>query len=170
MVEPTPSSERVSRQMRSQKSKNTECEINIRRILHSEGLRYRVHARPIPNLGRTADIVFGPKKVAVFVDGCFWHSCPEHRSAPKANAEWWSTKLSRTSERDADTDRQLKEAGWTTIRVWEHEDPAEAAQKVRLALSKVAARRKSSDGLKARRLGHSQFLAMGAGLKHLTRC
>lgn len=78
-------------------------------------------------LRRKADIVFGPAKVAVFVDGCFWHNCPEHGSAPKANAAWWREKLRTNVERDRDTDARLAEAGWTVIRIWEHESPAAAA-------------------------------------------
>ena len=79
--------------------------------------------RPVPTIRRTADIVFSRRRVAVFVDGCFWHGCPEHRTYPKANAEWWSAKLERNIERDADTDRRLSEAGWTVVRIWEHESP-----------------------------------------------
>jgi DNA mismatch endonuclease (patch repair protein) len=78
--------------------------------------------------------VFTRTKVAVFVDGCFWHGCPEHGTLPKSNADWWATKLARNVERDADTDRLLADAGWTVIRVWEHEDPQDAGNRVRRAV------------------------------------
>jgi DNA mismatch endonuclease (patch repair protein) len=75
-------------------------------------------------------VVFRPVKVAVFVDGCFWHGCPIHGTWPKANAEFWRQKIERNKERDADTDRRLADAGWLVVRVWEHEDPEEAAQRI----------------------------------------
>jgi DNA mismatch endonuclease (patch repair protein) len=75
-------------------------------------------------------VVFGPAKVAIFVDGCFWHGCPIHGTWPKANAEFWREKIERNKERDADTNQRLKEAGWKVIRVWEHENPKEVAEKI----------------------------------------
>jgi DNA mismatch endonuclease (patch repair protein) len=102
----------------------------IRRILHAAGLRYRVGARPIPELRRSADLVFGPAKVAVFVDGCFWHRCPTHGTLPATNTDYWVPKLTRNADRDRETDRALADAGWMSIRVWEHEDPEEAAERV----------------------------------------
>jgi DNA mismatch endonuclease (patch repair protein) len=80
---------------------------------------------------RKADVVFTRAKVAVYVHGCFWHRCPVHATRPKANAEWWAEKLARNVERDADTRRLLQNAGWTVIEVWEHEEPARAAAKIR---------------------------------------
>jgi DNA mismatch endonuclease (patch repair protein) len=77
-----------------------------------------------------ADLVFQGAKIAVFVDGCFWHSCPLHATAPNANASWWREKLKQNRLRDRRVDAQLKEAGWRVIRVWEHEDPAEAADRI----------------------------------------
>lgn len=76
------------------------------------------------------DIVFPSAKVAVFVHGCFWHSCPIHVLAPKNNAEWWADKLDRTKRRDEETERQLSEAGWSVEVVWEHELPSEAAARI----------------------------------------
>ena len=99
----------------------------LRRALHAAGLRYRVESPVVPGLRRRADIVFGPAKVAVFVDGCFWHVCPQHGTSPKANADWWRQKLERNRERDRDTDQRLLVQGWLPMRVWEHEDMAEAA-------------------------------------------
>lgn len=120
--------------MSQQATRDTGPELLLRRRLHAAGLRYRVHFRPIPGVRRTADIVFTRAKVAVFVDGCFWHRCPEHGTLPKTNADWWAAKLARNGERDADTGRLLSEAGWTVLRVWEHEDPQDAADRVRLAV------------------------------------
>ncbi len=81
-----------------------------------------------------ADVVFGPKKVAVFVDGCFWHQCPEHASQPKNNAQWWADKLAANVERDRRVDRRLEENGWSVVRVWEHEDVLAAADRVEAAI------------------------------------
>lgn len=86
--------------------------------------------RPLPELRRTADIVFAGARVAVFVDGCFWHSCPEHGTEPSSNKAWWAEKLAKNVKRDADTDSRLAAAGWLVVRVWEHEDPAEASARV----------------------------------------
>ena len=99
----------------------------------------------IREIRRTADIAFTGAKVAVFVDGCFWHQCPEHATKPKTSAEWWANKLARNAERDADTDRRLNEAGWTVIRVWEHEDSATAAERVAAALAKAGVIRRTPE-------------------------
>ena len=123
-----------SERMRRQATRDTAPEMEVRRHLHAAGLRYRVHTKPLPQLRRTADVVFRGARVAVFVDGCFWHSCPEHGTAPVTNGEWWAAKLSRNVKRDADTDRQLTDAGWLVLRVWEHEDPVVAAERVARAV------------------------------------
>ena len=86
--------------------------------------------RPLPELRRAADIVFARARVAVFVDGCFWHSCPEHGTAPSSNKAWWAEKLAKNVNRDAATDSRLAAAGWLVVRVWEHEDLAEASSRV----------------------------------------
>ena len=116
--------------MQQQRRRDTRPEVALRRSLHAAGLRYRVELPVIPTLHRRADIVFGPTKVAVFVDGCFWHMCPQHATSPKANADWWRQKLERNRERDRDTDRMLLAQGWLPVRVWEHENMAEAAVRV----------------------------------------
>ena len=116
--------------------RDTLPELAIRSELHRRGLRFRVDRAPLPGLRSRADIVFGPARVAVYVDGCFWHSCPEHGTRPKANAEWWEQKLRRNQERDAETDRRLREHGWEVVRIWEHEDPVEAAERVIRVLQK----------------------------------
>ncbi len=127
MPGPTPSSDLVRRRMQQQQRRDTRPELELRRALHAAGLRYRVERPVIPGMRRRADIAFGPAKVAVFVDGCFWHVCPQHATAPKANADWWRQKLERNRERDRDTDQVLLDQGWFPVRVWEHEDMAEAA-------------------------------------------
>jgi len=104
------------------------------------GLRFRVDSPPLDGNRRRADIVFRRERVAVFVDGCFWHSCPEHGTRPKENAAWWAEKLEQNRRRDADTTRTLREAGWTVLRFWEHEDSGTAAEAVRHAV--VSARTK----------------------------
>jgi DNA mismatch endonuclease (patch repair protein) len=89
-----------------------------------------VNIRPVPGLRRTADLVFTRAKVAVFLDGCFWHGCPEHLRPSRINERFWNLKIMGNKERDQDTDRRLIEAGWTVLRVWEHEDPEAAARRV----------------------------------------
>ena len=108
---------------------DTAPELALRRALHARGLRYRVQV-PVPGLGRRRiDVAFTRVKLAVFVDGCFWHGCPVHGMIPATNNEWWTWKISRNRERDADTTSHLHEQGWTVLRVWEHTDvPAAASQ------------------------------------------
>ncbi len=124
------SSEATRRVMQANRSRDTSPEMEIRRRLHALGLRYRVDARPLPELRRRADVVFRPARVAVFVDGCFWHSCPDHGTVPRTNADYWLPKLARNVERDRDTDRALRAAGWRVVRVWEHHDPDAAARRI----------------------------------------
>lgn len=125
--------------MSRQKSKDTKIEVALRKALHASGLRFRVHGRPVKGVRREADIVFGPARVAVFVDGCFWHGCPEHATWPRRNAEFWRAKIEGNRARDRDTDARLAEAGWLAVRVWEHEPPAESAVRV----AEVVARRRA---------------------------
>jgi DNA mismatch endonuclease (patch repair protein) len=116
--------------MSRQLSRDTTPEIAVRKLLHAAGLRYRVNV-PVPGMSRrTIDIVFGPAKVAVFLDGCFWHGCPQHATQPKSNAEWWRTKLDKNMARDRETTEHLEAAGWTVLRFWEHEDPETVARAV----------------------------------------
>lgn len=116
--------------MSRQRSRDTSPERALRSLLHRRGLRYRLHRRPVAGLRRQADLVFPGPRVAVFVDGCFWHCCPDHGTSPKANRAWWAAKLARNVERDRDTDLRLAEAGWVVVRVWEHEDAVTAADRV----------------------------------------
>jgi DNA mismatch endonuclease (patch repair protein) len=126
--------------MSRQRTVDTQIELRLRRLLHRSGLRYRVHVRPLPRLRRTADIVFPSARVAVFVDGCFWHGCPDHGTMPKSNSEFWAAKISRNVERDADTRYQLVEAGWVALQVWEHEDTVEAASRIAALVARRRAR------------------------------
>lgn len=127
---PKASSPQTRRRMQRVGKRDTPAEKALRSALHREGLRFRVDMAPLPGLRRRADIVFRSAKVAVFVDGCFWHGCPIHGTWPKANSEWWRQKIERNKQRDTETDQRLAEAGWRVIRVWEHDDLTEAAQRV----------------------------------------
>ncbi len=109
---------------------STRPEIALRRELHRRGMRYRVQLRVPTNRRRTIDIAFTKVRIAVFVDGCFWHGCPEHGVSPRTNEEWWAWKLQRTKARDAHTTQLLEQEGWSVVRVWEHEDPVAAGDKV----------------------------------------
>ncbi|MBY4638358.1 very short patch repair endonuclease [Sphingopyxis sp. XHP0097] len=125
-----PSSPEASKRLSRVRQRDTEAELAVRRALHRRGRRYRVNVKLIDRPRRVADIVFRPKKVAVFVDGCFWHGCPEHGSKSKSNADYWKDKIAGNQKRDRDTDRRLEEAGWKVVRVWEHEDPDKAARRI----------------------------------------
>ncbi len=128
--EPPASSQAIRERMQAQRRRDTSPEMELRRWLHRLGLRYRVDVAPVAGLRRRADIVFPKSRVAVFVDGCFWHGCPEHGTWPKANASWWRQKIEGNRLRDADTTSRLTEAGWVVVRVWEHEDVDSAAQRI----------------------------------------
>jgi DNA mismatch endonuclease (patch repair protein) len=113
--------------MKRVKNKDSEAELALRSALHAVGLRFRLHRRVE---GVTVDIVFPRPKVAVFVDGCFWHGCPEHATFPKSNQDYWLPKLAENMERDERQSNRLKESGWKVIRAWEHEDSKLAAEKI----------------------------------------
>lgn len=124
-----------SRHMSTLRRSNTAPELALRRELHALGLRYRVQ-HPVPgNRRRRIDVAFTSKQLAVFVDGCFWHGCPEHQNRPGTNTDWWTWKFETIRVRDADTNRLLIESGWRVIRVWEHEDPSNAARRIAKALA-----------------------------------
>ena len=123
--------------MSRQASRDTTPEMAVRRLLHASGYRYRLHTR-VPGMPRrTIDIAFGNLKIAVFLDGCFWHGCPQHATRPKSNADWWRTKLDRNMARDLETTRQLTDTGWTVLRFWEHEDPAVITDQVAGAVTRA---------------------------------
>jgi DNA mismatch endonuclease, patch repair protein len=116
--------------MQANRSRDTKPEMVLRRAAHALGLRYRVSVRPLPWFRRTADLVFTRVRLAVFIDGCFWHGCPQHHTKSKANGEFWSAKVHRNRERDVETTAVLREHGWTVMRFWEHDDLTVAAQQV----------------------------------------
>ena len=120
--------------MQANKGRDTQPELALRSAAHALGLRYRVSVRPLRELRRTADLVFTKVRVAVFLDGCFWHGCPDHHTVAATNASFWAEKVESTRSRDRETDRRLADAGWTSIRVWEHEDPVEAAQRIQVVV------------------------------------
>lgn len=125
--------------MQRQRQRDTDPEIAVRRLIHRAGLRFRVdHA--IPGSRRRADIVFPLRRVAVFVDGCFWHGCPDHATWPKASSDWWRAKIEANRARDADTDLKLAELGWTVVRIWEHEPVEIAAGRVVAAVRESGSR------------------------------
>ena len=124
------SSEGVRRSMQSNKGRDTRPELALRRAVHALGLRYRVSARPVPTVRRTADIVFPRARIAVFLDGCFWHGCPDHHTVAKTNATYWADKVEQNRRRDHETDEILKQAGWHVVRIWEHESPDESAIRI----------------------------------------
>jgi len=130
---PVPSSDAVRDRFRRQRVRDTAPELALRRLLHARGLRYRVDQAPVPGLRRRADVVFTGARIAVFVDGCFWHRCPQHFTAPKSNAQWWKDKIERTVHRDRQTDQALTAVGWVVLRIWEHEPPQAAADRVESA-------------------------------------
>lgn len=120
MRRPAAKSPVVSEEMRRMPEKNTGPEIAVRKALFKEGFRYRLHY-PVPGeRRRTIDIAFPKVKIAIFIDGCFWHGCSKHRKIPKSNYEWWKTKIEGNRVRDKDTDRKLRSDGWTVLRYWEH--------------------------------------------------
>ncbi|PSM43752.1 very short patch repair endonuclease [Streptomyces dioscori] len=131
-----PSSSAVSARMSKQARRDTAPEVAVRKLLHAAGRRYRLNVR-VPGMSRrTIDIAFTRAKVAVFMDGCFWHGCPQHATRPKANAEWWREKLDRNMARDAETTRHLVSSGWTVLRFWEHEAPGDVAERVAAAVDR----------------------------------
>ena len=124
----------MRRSMQSNRPRDTAPEVALRSALHRAGLRFFKHRRPVAGLRCEADIVFPGRRVAVFVDGCFWHGCPEHATFPKTNAEWWARKLDANRRRDLANENALTAAGWTVVRIWEHESMANAVNRVHAVL------------------------------------
>lgn len=121
---------RVSQRFSAQKTVDTRPEILLRKALHAHGLRFRIQV-PVPGLPRRRiDVALTRVKLAVFVDGCFWHGCPDHSVTPKTNTEWWLNKLARNRDRDRETNEHLARVGWTVLRLWEHIPPEEGANLV----------------------------------------
>ncbi|MCK0517650.1 very short patch repair endonuclease [Williamsia sp. DF01-3] len=116
--------------MSRQRRKNTAPEVEVRRELHARGVRFRTDVKLERDLRTRADIAWRRLKLAIFIDGCFWHGCPEHATRPAANAEWWAVKLDGNIARDRRTDAILADRGWTVLRFWEHQAPADVADAI----------------------------------------
>jgi DNA mismatch endonuclease, patch repair protein len=133
---PAPTSQAVSAVMRGNRRVGTTPETRVRSLLHASGYRFRKdHPLEVPGARVRPDIVFTRQRVAVFIDGCFWHRCPEHGTSPRANITYWAAKLERNVARDERVDRALQEAGWTVLRLWEHLEPEEAVVRIVAALT-----------------------------------
>jgi DNA mismatch endonuclease (patch repair protein) len=130
------SSESVRKVMRANVKRDTKPELNLRRLLHGMGLRYRVAARPPVLKGRIgmADVLFTSARTAVYLDGCWWHACPKHFRPARTNAAYWGPKIERNRARDSAVDAALAAAGWLSVRVWEHENMVAAARRVEQAV------------------------------------
>lgn len=140
---PPASSENARRTMLANRRKDTAPELAIRKRLHAAGFRYRVDYPAEPgDRRRRADIVFTRARLVVFIDGCFWHGCPEHYSEPKSNVEYWRPKIARNVQRDAESTVRLEAAGWQVLRFWAHEDPDEVVERI---ISTMRPQRRSSD-------------------------
>ena len=132
---PVPASANVSAAMRGNRKRDTGPELRLRSLLHARGLRFRANLELIvPGLRVRPDIVFSRRRVAVFVDGCFWHSCRWHGTRPRVNTHYWLPKLKGVAARDRRVKRLLTRAGWTVIRFWEHVPPERAADLIGGAL------------------------------------
>lgn len=139
-----PSSPETSRRMAKVRQRDTAAEITLRRELYRNGLRYRVNYEILKKPRRVADVAFPGLKIALFVDGCFWHGCPEHATWPKQNAEFWSQKIRANRLRDADTNSRLLDIGWTVLRFWEHESPIKVTETVVQTVAEARAKRCAS--------------------------
>ena len=134
LLAPEPLSQNVSRRLSVTRGRDTAPELAVRSALHARGLRYRVDVAVLAGSRRRADVLFTRARVAVFIDGCFWHGCPEHATWPRHNARFWRTKIETNRARDRDTDQRLERGGWTVIRAWEHEKSEAVADRVELAV------------------------------------
>jgi DNA mismatch endonuclease (patch repair protein) len=140
LVPPSPaaSSTAVRAVMQGNRSHDTRPEAAVRSALHRLGFRFRKHARPIPELRCHADVVFRRERLAVFIDGCFWHGCPEHGRRPRTNSSYWNAKIQRNIDRDERNNEALRAGGWTVLRAWEHEAPELVADRVVIALKRAS--------------------------------
>jgi DNA mismatch endonuclease, patch repair protein len=128
---PTPVSPASSSIMRGNRGIDTRPERRVRSLLHADGLRFRKNYQlVVAGLRVKPDIVFTRHRLAVFVDGCFWHNCPEHGTSPRANSWYWALKLARNKARDERVNEALRDAGWMVLRIWEHQDSRDAADEI----------------------------------------
>lgn len=143
---PAASSDVVRRRMENTKRRDTREELRIRSLVHRMGLRFRIDASPLVKVRSRADLVFSGSKVAVFVDSCFWHGCPKHGTWPKANASWWRNKIRSNQERDRRVTGELTHAGWKVIRIWAHELPEKAANRIAAVVRRRSVGARGSSG------------------------
>jgi DNA mismatch endonuclease (patch repair protein) len=142
------SSPGVRRTMQGNRKFDSKPELRLRSALHHSGLRFFVHRRPHPSVSCKVDIVFPRAKLAVFVDGCFWHGCAEHGTKPRVHSDWWLVKLARNEDRDRRNDAELNAVGWRVLRIWEHEDIQSAVQRIRNELTGIRNEVARSDSCK----------------------
>ncbi|WP_268808599.1 very short patch repair endonuclease [Plantibacter flavus] len=137
-MQPAPDrpSAKTSSRMRSVRRSDTGAELAVRRELFARGRRYRIDLSPVRGMRSRADIVFTKHRLAVYIDGCFWHKCPLHASLPRSNSAWWAEKLAANETRDRRVDRELAAAGWRVLRAWEHEPPVDVADRIDAELSR----------------------------------
>lgn len=133
-------SRQTSQRMAKVKQTGTDAELALRKMLYQMGLRYRVDYKVLKTPRRTADIAFPGRKVAIFVDGCFWHGCPKHATWPKQNAEFWRQKIETNRKRDTDTTERLRNTGWIVLRFWAHQSPVDAAKEVASIIATIDAK------------------------------
>lgn len=129
--------------MQSNRGRDTSFELRVRRELHRRGLRYRVDTAPLARLRSRVDILFPGVRIAVYLDGCFWHACPIHGVTPNAHADHWAPKLAANKQRDVEAVDALQAAGWTVLRFWEHEDNAAVVSTIEAAVREASGRRRS---------------------------
>ncbi|MEU9738471.1 very short patch repair endonuclease [Micromonospora chersina] len=139
-VRPGASSDEVRARMQRQRRRDTQPEMAVRRALHKRGIRFRVHAVLEPDLRTRGDIVWRGRRLVVFIDSCYWHGCPVHGTAPKANAEWWRAKLETNRLRDARVEQTLGKRGWAVLRFWEHEEAEQVVARICEALENATSR------------------------------
>jgi DNA mismatch endonuclease (patch repair protein) len=139
-----PSSSDVSRRMAKVRQTGTDAELALRQEMYRIGLRYRIDYEVLRKPRRIADVAFPGRKIAVFVDGCFWHGCPEHATWPKQNAEFWRQKIEANRQRDADTNARLQALDWTALRFWSHESPVKAAKTVACVVAEADTKPRAS--------------------------
>lgn len=127
LSDPVPLNQQVRAQMQRMPDRNTKPEVRLRKELFRRGLRFRVNVKGLPG---SPDIVFTRARIAVFVDGCYWHGCPVHKRAPVNNRDWWVAKIGRNQNRDMRNRHDLESQGWWVLRYWEHDDVDDAADEV----------------------------------------
>jgi DNA mismatch endonuclease (patch repair protein) len=140
MRNPAPLSSTIRTRMQNTAQRDTQPERAVRALLETAGVVLIANRAPLPGMKSTADIVIPHSRVAVFLDGCFWHGCPEHGTLPTNNQVWWRDKIAANRRRDSRISTELEATGWIALRIWEHEDPSAAAQRIRKVVARRSAR------------------------------